>query len=292
MGDTGAPPPTDKQTMLRPDQVRSDVAGRGLSKTDSMMERGADGGRGNSRTVGYREGNINVHVHIPEMRKMTKLPSGRMSYKSDDKRSGLKRFFKVFSPKNVGDLGGVLDPTALVILLMICLASVGMAMYNVIVALVDGYNFADIKLAAFYLGMPLSWSLSAAVAPYLFVHYCFSAGKSFTRAAATLRFFQNILAVAALAFLWLGLPPEVDVSAPQSIHYLKNAGNVEYYNGTCSGLVLMRFTSGMLMKGSSVNSCYRELTAPPINSMLPACSFGSRLEPQVCQGVHLYNIML
>jgi len=41
------------------------------------------------------------------------------------------------------------------------------------------------------------------------VGFCISP-TSFTRAAATLRFFQNILAVAALAFLWLGLPPEVD----------------------------------------------------------------------------------
>ena len=202
------PPPTDNHTMLSPNQERSDAAGA-INKTDSLMERGG------APRVRFQEGNININLHLgdtPQMRKLTRLPSGKNSYKSAETRTGLSRVFKVFSPKNVGDLGGVLDPTALIILLLICLASVGMALYNLIAAAVSGYDFADLKLAAFYLGMPLAWSLMAAVAPYLFLHYCFTAGKSFTRAAAVLRFSQNIFAAAALAFLWLGLPPEVDVS--------------------------------------------------------------------------------
>jgi hypothetical protein len=51
--------------------------------------------------------------------------SGRTTYKSAEFQSGLKRVFGVFVPKNVGDLGGVMDPYALLLLLGLCLASVG-----------------------------------------------------------------------------------------------------------------------------------------------------------------------
>eukprot|EP00775_Hariotina_reticulata_P012267 gene12267-12405_t len=161
---------------------------------------------------------FNVHIHNQSdedtafARDQTRTSkSGRTTYKSAEFQSGLKRVFGVFLPKNVGDLGGVMDPYALLLLLVLCLASVGIGVYRTVEAFTTPGT--SLWMACAFTALPLCWAINGAIAPYLFIHYCFSGGKSFKRAASFLRFLQTILSIGSIIFLWIGKPVDIPVGA-------------------------------------------------------------------------------
>lgn len=64
---------------------------------------------------------------------------------------------------------------------------------------------------SFWVALPVLWACLNAVAPYLFIHYCFSGGKSFQTAATLTRILSRLLTVAALGLVFFTLPKWYDV---------------------------------------------------------------------------------
>jgi hypothetical protein len=92
----------------------------------------------------------------------------------------------------VGEMGGVLDPTAIVLLLLFCLMSFGIGAYKM-ASNKPGPGQIHIGFFSPYLGLPMLWSLYNAIPCYLFLHYCFTSGPSFERAGSLLRFIGTLM---------------------------------------------------------------------------------------------------
>lgn len=108
-----------------------------------------------------------------------------------------QRFKAVFAFQNIGDLGGVLDPVFIILLLLFCLATVGLGAYKMAA---DKPGPGQIRLGFFspYLGLPMLWSLYNAIPCYLFLHYCFTSGPTFERACSALRLLGTCMVAGGL----------------------------------------------------------------------------------------------
>jgi hypothetical protein len=62
-----------------------------------------------------------------------------------------------------------------------------------------------------YITIPLCWAIYNFVAPYLFVHYCFSQGASLRRACRALRLLGNACFITAVVLVWFSMPLEFNV---------------------------------------------------------------------------------
>jgi hypothetical protein len=113
-------------------------------------------------------------------------------------------------PKNLTNMEGALDPVAIVAMLLLCLVAIGAGIFKM-----ASYQriSPDDPLISPYITIPLLWAIYNAIAPYLFVHYCFSQGRSFRRACSMLRVVGNAAFVAAVVLVWLSLPREFNIEA-------------------------------------------------------------------------------
>jgi hypothetical protein len=113
-------------------------------------------------------------------------------------------------PRNLANMEGALDPAAIVAMLLLCLVAIGAGLYKM-----SSYQriSPDDPLVSPYITIPLLWAIYNAIAPYLFVHYCFSQGRSFRRACSVLRVVGNAAFVAAVVLVWLSLPREFNIEA-------------------------------------------------------------------------------
>jgi hypothetical protein len=64
---------------------------------------------------------------------------------------------------------------------------------------------------SFWVALPVLWACLNGVAPYLFIHYCFSGGRSFQTAATLTRILSRLLTVAALGLVFFTLPKWYDM---------------------------------------------------------------------------------
>ncbi|KAJ9523924.1 hypothetical protein QJQ45_022417 [Haematococcus lacustris] len=156
------------------------------------------------------------------------LPSNWMPRSKDKKDDGkskpgerLARFKTVmasFKPANVQDFGKMFDPLALLILWLLCL----------VISLVGMWELSQTvqrnTLTSFALNSPLygnpylmiaiCWSFYNSIAPYCFLHYCFSAGKTFKFMTKLLPGVSTVVLLGSIILLWMLIPSEFDVQAP------------------------------------------------------------------------------
>ncbi|GFH14137.1 uncharacterized protein HaLaN_10134, partial [Haematococcus lacustris] len=116
------------------------------------------------------------------------------------------------------DFGKMFDPLALLILWLLCL----------VISLVGMWELSQTvqrnTLTSFALNSPLygnpylmiaiCWSFYNSIAPYCFLHYCFSAGKTFKFMTKLLPGVSTVVLLGSIILLWMLIPSEFDVQAP------------------------------------------------------------------------------
>eukprot|EP00798_Chlamydomonas_sp_ICE-L_P013807 gene13807-19723_t len=152
--------------------------------------------------------------------------------------SRLKRVIQSFKPQNMEDFGEMLDPVALLLMFIfnITVAALGiwqltmldpvallfMFIFNITVAALGIWqltvNAPNTRNNDFAFGSPLSgspylviatlWALHNSVAPYLFLHYCASAGRSFKFMTKFLSIATTLTMLCAIVFIWLLIPED------------------------------------------------------------------------------------
>ncbi|KAL6758967.1 hypothetical protein V8C86DRAFT_3133901, partial [Haematococcus lacustris] len=145
---------------------------------------------------------------------------GRRAGEGDKKpeESGLARFKKVvasFKPANVQDFGKMFDPLALLILWLLCIVISLVGMWEL------SRTISRDTVSTFALNSPLKgnpylliailWSFYNSIAPYCFLHYCFSAGKTFKFVTKWLPGISAFVLLSSIALLWFLIPTEFNV---------------------------------------------------------------------------------
>ncbi|KAJ9506848.1 hypothetical protein QJQ45_020227, partial [Haematococcus lacustris] len=158
---------------------------------------------------------------------------------------GLARFKKVmasFKPANVQDFGKMFDPLALLFLWLFCLVISVVGMWEL------SQTIARDTLTSFALNSPLTgnpylmiaicWSFYNSIAPYCFLHYCFSAGKTFKFVTKWLPGISTMVLLGSIILLWMLIPTDFSLQSVLSLSlgtYLPN----QIMRDTNMGVVLV-----------------------------------------------------
>jgi hypothetical protein len=94
-----------------------------------------------------------------------------------------------------------------------------------------------------WVGLPILWAILNGIAPYLFIHYCFSGGSSFSFACKTCRLLTNLLTVGALVLVFFSIPQDYDVPGAftKSVDFI-NKQRVSAYTGVTDRAVIRECT--------------------------------------------------
>ncbi|KAJ9512105.1 hypothetical protein QJQ45_012739 [Haematococcus lacustris] len=139
-------------------------------------------------------------------------PGGKVKQKGA-RMARVKAVLASFRPTNIQDFDKMLDPLALAFLFLFCcgLACVGCWELSRTVArdTVSDFQLDSPLRGNPYLLIAISWSFFNAIPPYIFLHYCFSAGPTFKFMTRWLPWVSLVLLLGAVSIMWMLIPEEV-----------------------------------------------------------------------------------
>ncbi|GFH08956.1 uncharacterized protein HaLaN_04004 [Haematococcus lacustris] len=143
--------------------------------------------------------------------------AGQDKVEKAKQRGGRMARFKTvlasFKPQNIQDFDKMFDPLALAFLFVFCcgLACVGCweLSKTVMRDTVSDFQLNSPLRGNPYLLIAISWSFFNAIPPYIFIHYCFSAGRSFKFMTRWLPWVSLLLLLGSVSIMWMLIPDEV-----------------------------------------------------------------------------------
>eukprot|EP00955_Chlamydomonas_euryale_P087768 364323-Chlamydomonas_euryale.AAC.17 len=138
--------------------------------------------------------------------------------------------FESFKPQNVTEFGKMMDPLALLLMWIFNMGTVGVGIWQLVLTANDAtttsFEFNSPLKGNPYLIISVIWAFYNSMAPYLFLHYCFTAGRTFKFMVNVIMHLSSILMLGAVILVWLLIPTEFEVNEPASLaamYYLPNS---------------------------------------------------------------------